>query len=138
MNEVSNVKKRRGRWQRTGGVARLQGKRVEEEVSVDDVAFTAIGVGERRRGEAVLADEGSVDVVEDVGPDLTDIVHLVELRDGGVSQRVGRGGGRVWVGTNSSCVVDDVLAHDVVDNLFGLVLGPSEHKRVDSTNRPWR
>jgi hypothetical protein len=41
-------------------------------VGVDDVAFTATGVGERRRGEAVLADEGSVDVVEDVSPDLTD------------------------------------------------------------------
>jgi hypothetical protein len=70
--QLEEVKKRRGRRQSTGGVARLQRKRVEEEVGVDDVAFTAIGVGERRRGEAVLADEGSVDVVENVSPDLTD------------------------------------------------------------------
>lgn len=76
----------------------------------------------------MLLDERSVDVVEDVGPDFTDIVYLVELRDGGVAQRVGRGGGRVWVGTDSSRVVDDVLAHDVVNNFLGLVLSPSEHQ----------
>lgn len=73
----------------------------------------------------MLLDEGGVDVVEDVGPDLTDVMYLIEFRDGGVSQRVGCGGGRVWMGTNSSGIVNDILAHDVVNNVLGLVLGPS-------------
>lgn len=42
-------------------------------MEVNDVALSAIGVGLGGGGESVLADERSVDVVEDVGPDFTDV-----------------------------------------------------------------
>ena len=58
---------------RTGRVARLELEGVDEEVQVDDVALGAVGVGLRGSGESVLADERSVDVVEDVRPDFTDV-----------------------------------------------------------------
>ena len=57
----------------TGRVTRLELEGVDEEVQVDDVAFGTIGVGLGGGRESVLANERSVDVVEDVSPDFTDV-----------------------------------------------------------------
>jgi hypothetical protein len=42
-------------------------------VEEDDVALGAGGVGPRGGGESVCGDEGRIDVVKNVGPDLTDV-----------------------------------------------------------------
>lgn len=47
----------------TGGVAGLEGKRVDEKVEEDDVALGAGRVGVGRRGKPVRADEGGVYIV---------------------------------------------------------------------------
>lgn len=75
--------------------------------------------------EAVCFDERGVDVVKDVGPDLTDIVHLIELGNGRVAEGVGGGRGRVGVSANTGGVIDDILAHHVVGDRCIFVLGPS-------------
>ena len=45
-------------------------------MEVDNITLGSVGVGPRAAGEAVFADEGGVDIVQDVRPDLTDVVHL--------------------------------------------------------------
>ena len=55
----------------TGRVARLKSKGIKEEVEPNIVASSASLIGTSCCGPAVLANEGSVDVVEDVCPDLT-------------------------------------------------------------------
>ena len=102
-----------------GRVAGLERERVEEEVHVHDVARGGGRVRARGRGEAMRADEGGVDVVEKVGPDLADVVHLVERLDRRVAERVGGRRGRVGVVADAGGVVDDVLAHDEVGDRRG-------------------
>ena len=80
-----------------GRVARLDRERVEEEVEPDGVARRAGGVRARVGREAVLGHERAVDDVEDVRPDLADVVHLVEATDGRVAERVASRGRRVGV-----------------------------------------
>jgi hypothetical protein len=46
---------------------------VKEEVEEDDVALCASGVSVRGLGEAEVADECGVDVVQKVCPDLADV-----------------------------------------------------------------
>lgn len=58
---------------RTGRVTRLNGQGVDVEVEPDDVSLCAVGVCELVSGEATGLNECIVDVVEGVGPDLTDI-----------------------------------------------------------------
>lgn len=53
-------------------------------------------------------DESSVDVVEDVSPNFTNVVNLVEGTDGRVTKRVGGSTGRVRVGADTGRVLDDV------------------------------
>ena len=81
-------------------------------------------------------DKSGVDVVEDVGPDLTDVVNFVERGDGRVAERVGACGGRVRVSTDTGCVAGDVLTHDIVLDLSGLLLGPAS--KFVSNGRPMR
>ena len=42
-----------------------------------------------RRGETVRVDESGVDVVQEVGPDFTNVVHFVQRGDGRVLEGVG-------------------------------------------------
>ena len=69
-------------------------------------------------------DESSIDVVEDVGPDFTNIVNLVEGTDGRVAERVGGSTGRVRVGTDTSGVPNDVRTESEVRDRRGLLLSP--------------
>ena len=69
-------------------------------------------------------DESSIDVVEDVGPDFTNIVNLVEGTDGRVTERVGGSTGRVRVGTDTSGVPNDVRTESEVRDRRGLLLSP--------------
>lgn len=72
----------------TGGVARLELESIEEEVEEDGVSGGAVGVRAGGGVEAVGVDEADVDVVEEVGPDFTDVVHEGGAGDVAVSQRV--------------------------------------------------
>lgn len=54
-------------------VARLEGKRINEEVKEHNVAFRAARVGAGSGGPAVSRDEASIDVVEHICPDFSDI-----------------------------------------------------------------
>jgi len=77
-------------WVLTGGVARLERESVDEEMEVDDVTLSAVGVGHGGSRPAVLLHELCVDVVEDVGPDLTDLVDGgAETGDARVTEVVG-------------------------------------------------
>ena len=69
-------------------------------------------------------DKSGVDVVEDVGPDLTDVVNFVERGDGRVAERVGGSTGRVRVGTDTSGVPNDVRTESEVRDRRGLLLSP--------------
>jgi hypothetical protein len=130
-----------------GRVAGLEAERVKEEVEVNDVALGAVGVGPGGAGEAVLADECGVHLVENVGPDLADVVYLSERLDGGVAQGVGgtvgdnsvrkrarmRIKGRdvrasgVGVGPDTSGRVGNVVAEHIVGDSGGLLLSPLGH-----------
>jgi hypothetical protein len=57
----------------TGGIARLDGKGVDEEVEEDDIAFCAGGIGLGGRGEAMRRDERGVNVVQQVSPHLPNV-----------------------------------------------------------------
>lgn len=72
-------------------------------------------------------DERSVNVVQDVGPNFTNVVDLVEGTDGGVTKRVGRCAGRVRVGTDTSAVGDDILTQEEVRYGRALLLSPFSH-----------
>ena len=69
-------------------------------------------------------DESSIDIVEDVGPDFTNIVNLVEGTDGRVTERVGGSTGRVRVGTDTSGVPNDVGTESEIRDRRGLLLSP--------------
>ena len=55
----------------TGRVARLESEGIEEEVEPNVVAGSASLIGASCCGPTILANEGGVDIVEDVCPDLT-------------------------------------------------------------------
>lgn len=78
-----------------------------EQVEHDDVSGGSVGV-EDVRGEPVLLGQRCVHVVEDVSPDLANVVNLVALANGAVSLRVGGSRGGVGVATDSSGVAEDV------------------------------
>ena len=105
-----------------GRVARLERKRVDEEVQEDRVTRRAGRVRASVRGVAVLRDERSVDVVEEVRPDLADVVHLVERPDRRVTERVRRRRRRVRVCANTRRVINHPLTHgEVVRRRIGLM-----------------
>jgi hypothetical protein len=108
-------------------VARLERKAIEHKVEENGVSTGASRRGLRTRVEPVRSDEGSVDVHESVGPDLADRVHLVLGCDGGVCVRVDGLGRRVGVRADASAVGDHVLAHHVVGDGSGGLLGPEGH-----------
>lgn len=54
-------------------VARLESKRINEEVKEHNVAFRAAGISAGSGRPAVSGDEASIDVVEHVCPDFSDV-----------------------------------------------------------------
>lgn len=73
--------------------------------------------------------KSGIDIVEHVGPNLADIVDLIEASDGGVTERVGRVGCGVGVGPDASGVItEDVGAKGEVRNGLILVFSPSVHQ----------
>ena len=72
-----------------------------------------------------IGDEGGIDVDEDVGPDFTNVVDLVELGDIGKGQGVDFGVGGVRVGTDA--LASDVGAHGEVLHGGTLLLEPEGH-----------
>jgi hypothetical protein len=58
---------------RKGGVAGLRRESVDDEVRVDDVALSTVGVRACVRRPAVLSNKRGVDVVQQVAPDFTDV-----------------------------------------------------------------
>ena len=74
---------------------------------------------------AVRGDEGSVDVVEGVGPSFTDIVDFGESLERSVGEGVRGLRGGVRVRANTGGVVDHVLTHDVVLSVNALLLSPA-------------
>jgi hypothetical protein len=94
----------------------------------------------------VRLDKGGVDVDQDVGPDFTDVVHLILGLDGGVGVRIDCFAGRIRVGADAGSVTGyscqllqswyiatsmqaqdslrDVLAHDIVPDGRRGLLGP--------------
>lgn len=79
----------------------------------------------------MLSDESGVDVMEHVSPNLANIVHLVQLANGGVTERVdGRVGG-VGVAADTGRVVEDVGTRDPVLDVAGLLLSPSGRRISD-------
>ena len=63
----------------TARVARLELESIQEEVHEDGVARGRALVRARGRGETVRLHERGVDVVQEVRPDLADVVHLETL-----------------------------------------------------------
>ena len=74
--------------------------------------------------EATGRDEGAIDVVEGVGPNFTDIVDLVEVTDGGVTDGVDRCAERVGTATDTGAVVNDVATDGEVGDGGALLLSP--------------
>ena len=79
-----------------------------------DVATGGGGVCLGVRAEAVGSNEGVVNVMKDIGPNLSDGVHLIEVLNGAVRQRVGGVAGAVRVRANAGGAVDHVGAEHVV------------------------
>ena len=73
----------------------------------------------------MLSDEGSVDVVEHISPNLANVVHLVQLANGGVTEGVDGGISGVGVAADTGRVVEDVGTRDPVLDIAGLLLSPS-------------
>ena len=118
---------------------------VNEEVHENDVSFSSSWVGAGCRGPSVCADKGGIDVVQDVGPNLTDIMDLSQ----GFEARVAKGvnstfvntrstvllmgrnhsknlrRGRVRVRANTSWVINNVLSQDEVRNSGRCLLVPA-------------
>ena len=93
------------------------------------------GISESGLGESVCSHESGIHVVKHVGPNLTDIVDLVEASDGGVTERVGRVGRGVGVGSDASGIItEDVRAKGEVRNGLILVFGPSVHQSCQGTS----
>jgi len=114
----------------------LERELVNEEVHENDVSFSSSWVGAGYRGPSVCGDKGGIDVVQDVGPNFTDIMDLGQ----GFEARVAKGvystfvnttstgllmersdgknlrRGRVRVRANTSWVVNNVLSQDEVRN----------------------
>lgn len=58
---------------RTCWVARLEGKTIDEEMKEHDVAFSSGGIGAGSSGPAMGCHKASIDVMEDVCPDFSDV-----------------------------------------------------------------
>jgi len=79
----------------------LERELVDEEVHENDVSFSSTWVGAGCRGPSVCADEGGIDVVQDVGPNLTDIMDLIQ----GFEARVVKGVYSPFVNTRSTVLL---------------------------------
>jgi hypothetical protein len=109
----------------TSGVARLNGERIDEEVHEDRVTG---GEGRIRKSvsrPAVRPNESSVDVMEHIRPDFTDVMDLSESLQAGVAERIGGRRCRVGMRADTSRVVDNVLTEDKVGDGGGVLLEPT-------------
>lgn len=57
----------------TGRVAWLEGKRIDEEMEEHDVSLSAARVGARGGRPAMGGNKASIDVVEHIGPNFSDV-----------------------------------------------------------------
>ena len=74
---------------------------VNKEVHENNVSFSSSWVGAGYRGPSVCTYKGCIDVVQDVGPNLTDIMDLIQ----GFEARVVKGVYSPFVNTRSTVLL---------------------------------
>ena len=74
----------------------------------------------------MLLHQGSVDIVEQVGPNLADIVDLVETCNGGIAQRVCGGRCGIRIRPNAPWIIDHVGSQGVIGDVSGLLFSPPD------------